>query len=358
MSCSILAEDARWILDMVISAGEGTNYDVTVGLILFGHLSRIAYEGARFLQSSNAPPSLAPLVALLPAQTSSSIVRARHAVKLLDDNKKTYQDLLMEMQAYLAAHQQAFLGKAHPLFRRWERDLGLYFFDGCLVGATVPMQQRIGAEPSMAFADIPPTYNSLARELGGVLSVLAVTDGVQHNYVGTLSFGIKQHVKTKDVLSRRYFAERYSSGLSAEAKLLLLMLEAEAGASLSLLEVANEKYSGAVLRARFISLFHLLNGIKKTLDTYPMVASARSALLQAFLSSHDVQLVFQDPDLRRLRNVFMHYGIHPAQVDFRLEEPMYGLVEQVTQNRNIDDLSKLVTSVTGEAYQVLQDWRG
>lgn len=343
---------------MVLSAREGTKYDVTVGLILFGHLSRIAYEGTRFLQSPNAPRVLAPLMALLPAQTSEPIVRARHAVKLLDDNKKTYQDLLMEMRAYLLAHQQAFLGNAHPLFRRWERDLGFYFFDGCLVGATVPMQQRIGAQPSMAFADIPSAYNSLARELGEVLSVVAAADGVQHNHVGTLSFGIKQHVKTKDVLSRRYFAERYSSGLPAEAKLLLLMLEAEAGASLSLLEVANEKYPGPVLRARFISLFHVLNGMKKTLDTYPVAANARAAHVQAFLSSRDVQLVFQDPDLRRLRNVFMHYGIHPTQAHFLPGEPMYGLVEQITSNRSIDDLSKLVISVTGEMYQALQDWRG
>lgn len=167
-----LAEDARWAMDTVLSGKEVPEFSPFVGLLLSHHFVRIAYEGAAAVRSGNPHVGIPALAALLNDTFAQITATARHLTKMLDNKSKTYADILSEFAAELAGHRSALTGKAVRLARWLETDLGLYYVDGALVGATVPIAYRLGLNPMQPASMWGADLNAITEEWGATLAVL------------------------------------------------------------------------------------------------------------------------------------------------------------------------------------------
>jgi hypothetical protein len=107
----MVAQDARWIGDALLSAGSSRNSG-WLTLMLIGHAARIVYEGSKAMRSGDPAVGLPELAAELTDRYGSVVTRARHAGKFLDDTKKSFDKLSDEMADFYAAHQAEFLGNA------------------------------------------------------------------------------------------------------------------------------------------------------------------------------------------------------------------------------------------------------
>jgi hypothetical protein len=93
-----LAEDARWAMDTVLSGNKVPEFGPYVGLLLSHHFVRIAYEGTAAIRSGNPHVGIPVLAALLNDTFARITANARHLTKMLDNNKKSYTDILSESQ--------------------------------------------------------------------------------------------------------------------------------------------------------------------------------------------------------------------------------------------------------------------
>jgi len=99
-----LAEDARWAMDTVLSGNEAPEFGPYAGLLLSHHFVRIAYEGAAAIRSGNPRVGIPALAALLDDTFAHLTASARHLTKMLDNDKKSYEDTLSEFAAELEDH--------------------------------------------------------------------------------------------------------------------------------------------------------------------------------------------------------------------------------------------------------------
>ena len=135
-------------MDTILSGNEVPEFSPYVGLLLSHHFVRIAYEGAMAIRSGNAHVGIPDLAALLNDAFSQITARARHLTKMLDNNKKSYADILAkEPAAEWEGHHNAFTGNAVWPVRWLETDLGLYLVNGAL-GPAGECSNRLPARPA------------------------------------------------------------------------------------------------------------------------------------------------------------------------------------------------------------------
>src|SRR4051794_32820601 len=151
----MIAQDARWIADALLSTQRHSSGKGWLPLVLTGHSARIVYEGSVALRSSDPNVGVPPLAALLEDRFGDVVARARHAGKLLDDTKKSYGQLREELAAFYDAHNEEFSANAVRFARWMEPDLGLYSAPGgTIVGSTITSQFRAGLGSAIGFAEM------------------------------------------------------------------------------------------------------------------------------------------------------------------------------------------------------------
>ena len=69
----MIAQDARWISDALLSTSHYPGSAGAVALSLFGHSSRIVDEGGRFIRSAEPSTGLSALAALLPSEFTRGV---------------------------------------------------------------------------------------------------------------------------------------------------------------------------------------------------------------------------------------------------------------------------------------------
>jgi hypothetical protein len=130
----MVAEDARWIADVVQSTTSLPDASAYVSLVMGHHFVRIVYEGAAAVRSTNPDVGVPALAELLEDRYAAITARARHATKLLDNTKKSYADVLLDLAKEMKTHHEALTGNSVWWARRWEADLGLYSLNGAYAG--------------------------------------------------------------------------------------------------------------------------------------------------------------------------------------------------------------------------------
>lgn len=160
----MLAEDARWVADIVYSSRNAGDCRAYPALLLGHHFVRIAYEGAKAIRSTNPNVGWPELTELLKEEYAPITERARHVSKLLDDTKKSYDDVLAELRAVQEDNTKSLTGKAPRLLRWLESDLGLYSLAGSIVGATMPIAYRLALDPKDPHAMGGENLHAVTRE--------------------------------------------------------------------------------------------------------------------------------------------------------------------------------------------------
>ncbi|MCU1470047.1 MAG: hypothetical protein JWQ39_1196 [Glaciihabitans sp.] len=358
VSRALIAQDARWISGAISSASDPTTGSAPMALLLLSHSSRIVYEGSIAIRSANPNLGVPPLAALLPPANDPITERARHATKLLDDNRKTMASLLHDMREYFDTHHFEFSGNA-VWFARWlESDLGLTFFQGHLLYATIPLQFRLGIPPSIPPSAFGSTMNEVARQQGSALAVLAAADGHNNETRSKISFTGIAPVAYRDRKAHRYLARRYDLAFTMEAKLLMLVLEGEAASAHLLLPHTATGHEEAVFRARIVSLHHLVSSLRSVLDFHPAARAPKTSRLRSLLAEPSLDRFLNDPGARRVRNRSMHYEIRDGDTAIDPTAPMFGIVEASYPGHTFDELNREVEVALARVADALADWRG
>lgn len=350
----LLAEDARWIGDIVISA-EGHEDSMAYPALLLGHhFIRIVYEGTKALRSPKPEVGWPPLAAVLQERYGAVTARARHVTKLLDDTKKSYEEVLAEIRdAYEISHR-ALTGHSRPWFRWAETDLGLYMIGHDIVGASIPMAYRLALDPINSGLMFGEDLHEVSREWGGTVARLAVAALDASKIQPTLSFA-QRSVTYKDRLASRYLARRFEAEFPDELKLLLLMIEGDLNTNRLYLPLTEPGHEGPCLRARVITVYHSLTALQRVLDKYPALDTPGVRGIQEVIADPAAQRLLSRHG-RLIRNRCVHYQMDDRSILPDLNLPMYGIIESVAPGTTWQSLDADLREVGDRLAGTLATW--
>lgn len=351
----LLAEDARWVADIVWSSQDAGECQAYPALLLGHHFVRIAYEGTKTLRSDTPDVGCPELADLIRDQYADITSRARHMSKLLDDTQKSDTDVLNEMRAAYNLCHQSLTGNARRGFRWLETDLGLYLMQGRVVGASTPIAYRLGLDPSNPHVMGGESLTAVTHEWGGAMAVLASADLEPPREHGTLTLG-NCGITYKDKLTSRYLARSYEPDFPVELKLFLLMIEADLNANRLYLPLTEHGHEGSTFRARAVTVYHSLTALRRVLNANPSVDTARTRTIRAFLDSAATQRLLS-PAGKHVRNRSVHYEIPNPTIRPDFAQPMLGLVEAVNPGTTFVEFNTDVQGVSDQLSQLLSDWR-
>jgi hypothetical protein len=326
-----------------------------VGLLLGHHFVRIAYEGAIAIRSANPCVGIPELAALLSSTFAQVTERARHLTKMLDNTKKTYADVLSEFVAEYRIHHDALTGNAVRLARWLETDLGLFYVDGALVGATVPIAYRLGLQPANPGTMWEADLNAITMEWGGTLAVLGAATLNDSEPEATLDLaGIR--VTSRDRRADRYLASRFDPQFPRELKMLILMIEGDLNTARLILPRTARGHQGAEFRARTVTAFHCLSALKRISDQHPRLSTSGLDGLRALLADAATQRLLSLAG-EKVRNRSVHYEMNDPAICPDLTRPMNGIVEAVCAGRPWEAFDRDIREVTERTAEHLALWK-
>lgn len=350
---AMIAEDAHWVADVVTSS-TSTGSGAVLALAL-GHLfARICYEGALALRSARI--GIPILADLLNERHSATTTRTRHTVKVLDDTKKSEEDVLSELRAVHESVHAALMRQGSPL-RRWlSTDLGLHIVNGSVVVVTTPTAFRLGLDVTDLHSMAGENLHEVVHEWGQTTIVLTAATGQPFNPdEGTLDFG-NVKIDYRDRVTSRYLSGRFDSAFSTEEKLLLAMLEADLSTSLVLLPLTEHGHEMAVFRARVITLLHGLHALQRLLARHPRLESDGTRSLRRLLADAPTGRLLGRGGTA-VRNRCMHYELRDPRIVLDPALPMAGIVEAVYPGATWEVFESDVLRVSERTVDVLRAWQ-
>ena len=354
VSRTILAEDSRWAMDVVLSARKVDHLTGYVALAMGHHFVRIAYEGAITVQSSNPMVGIPELARLLQPEYETITARARHLTKLLDNTKRSYTGVLTDLSSEMKLHHEALTGNAIRGARWLEKDLGLYYLDRAMIGATTPIAYRLGLNPTQTESISNADLLAVSKEWGRTLVVLGAVALDPSEPTSTLDLS-NTHIDCRDRLASRYLSTRFDRQFSPGLKALLLLIEGDLNAARFLLPRTSLGHEGAVFRAHVITAYHSLSAFQQICDACTGSETRGLHTLRALLSDERTQRLLS-PGGKKVRNRSVHYEIRDPAIIPDLARPMYGLVEAVYPERTWETFYTDVREVTSRGAELLADW--
>lgn len=351
----MLAEDARWVADVVLSANKWAGAMPYPALLLGHHFVRIAYEGAIAIRSLNPHVGWKPLADLLTDQYAAITKRARHVTKLLDDTKKGYEGVLEDLAKSLNSNQETFMGKA-PRWLRWlEADLGLHFINDSLVGASIPMAYRLDLEPSDKRSISGAPLRAVSEEWGGTMMALSAADLREPDLTPTLDLS-KCKVKYRNHVASTYLSGKYEREFSDPLKILVLMVEGDLNTMREFLPLTATRHEQATFRARTVTVHHALSALRQVEQRFAMLDTPGMRGLRILLSDSPTRrLMCREAAL--VRNRCVHYEMNDPAIQLDPTLPMSGVVEAVYPGNTWERFDEDVAGVMERFSDHLATWR-
>lgn len=348
---SLIAEDADWATDIALAIKALPRDQVGVlAFCLVPDWCRIVHESLTYLH---------PRAPTLPLQLDHvhHIAACRHSVKLFDDSGRSAADLVDWFERVATSHRSAF----QDLVRwRWVRifasDLGVARMDGHLIMTTHVAPYRAGLQPD-AIRDSAATGQAMfdmAHEAGAVLGDL-VRALCSRTPVRQLDLSRLPAIVNVDYKGHQYFGKRFDPTIRLGLKEVLTAIEASANIAGTVLAATSSDHEAAVFRARLITAAHVISTLRQLRDNFFSTGNAlRIEPMHDLLSGEHVDLI-ASPEVRRLRNVSMHYGIDPGTI-IDTSRPMWGLIESLVPGQDLASLSQTVSHVLRQVADCLSSW--
>lgn len=326
-----------------------------VPLLIAPYYSLVLHEAKR------KPKAIDPSVFdKFSTEAEAVCARARHSLKLLEDTQRPIDEQFNFFEEIAKKHSALFLGNTWLKFaRRWERDLGLFTYEGTLVTTSHAAEFHTGLDVRKFLGNREYRLR-IMREMGECFQMLGARMDTQggETFVSSLS-GIR--IKSRDVLASPYYAKAFN-GAATKTVINLALTDFQvrmnfinkvitAGA-----DIRNLEYT--VFKFRYITLYQVLSSLKllKEDARYPLPPSS-SVALDGILDTDAVRVIM-DASVREFRNTLMHYnllrGADTAKVD--LGQPIFGLVPQYFPAYDFGDLSELVDTCIRETADALNSW--
>lgn len=350
----LLAEDARWAMDVTLSAFDAERLSGFVPLLMGHHFVRIIYEGAIAIRSSNPNVGIPELAALLEDEYATITARARHLTKLLDNTKRSHDEVLADLASEMKVHHEELTGRAPRLLRGLEKDLGLYDLAGAMIGATIPIAYRLGLHPAHKASISGEDIQAVSEEWGRTLAVLGAATLDTNRPTPTLDFS-NIRIDHRDRMASKYLSTRFDPDFPQELRALLLLIEGDLNTARLLLPSTSPGHAGPVFRARLITAYHCLSSLYKICHAYPAQDSAGLRRLRSLLTSQPARELLS-PGGTKVRNRCVHYEMNDPTIVPNLAKPMYGLVEAVYPGQTWQSITSSIREVIDRAAKVLAGW--
>lgn len=349
----LLAEDARWVGDVVLSAAADERSQAYPALLLGHHFVRIVFEGSQALQSAKPEVGWPPLANILQHEYGQVTSRVRHMAKLLDDTKRSHDQVLAEMEDAKAASHVTLTGNAHPWFRWAETDLGLYQIGSSVVGASIPMAYRLALDPGDLGRMAGENLHAVTHEWGSTIAVLAAAALDVSEMRPTLALDVR--IKYRDRLASRYLKNRYEPDFDDAEKLLLLMIEGDLNTNRLYLPLTQSGHEGPCLRARIVTTYHSLTALRHILDRHPGLDTAGTRSIRGILADPAAKRLCSH-DGKMVRNRSVHYKMDDPSIIPDFNKPMFGIIEAVAPSFTWETLDTDLRSVEGQLADALGSW--
>jgi hypothetical protein len=352
----MVAQDARWATDVVLSAEQLPAVAPYVGLLLGHHFVRIAYEGGLTLRSQDPDVGVPELANVLRDKFGPITARVRHTTKLLDDTKKTFDVVVDEFTGIVLEHRSQLMGNAVRIARWLETDLGLYMSDRRPVGATVPIAYRLGVQMTADGTIAGDDLRVVSEEWGGTLAVLNAAALDRTGQVATLDLGQVPKISGRDRRSDRYLRGRFESEFPVGLKMLLVAVEGDINTLNTIVPHTSDGHEESVFRLRMVTLFHALSTLRHIQLRYTDLRSTGMRELSQLLDDDAARWLLSKPG-KAVRNRCMHYPILGNGFDLDPERPMFGIVEAVGSGRPMTDIAEDGSAILPRLSQFLHHWR-
>lgn len=354
---ALIADDAQWALDMMLSARRANErLGTLLPMLMLGHSSRIVYEGSKALRTDPTGRQVQPFLDLLPPASSPVITAARHATKLTEGIRKPAAPLQQQMRVMLDAHRETMFGRAPSWMRSRLPELGVLSCRDQLLGVSPALQFQFGVPASVPATELGALLQVSAEEQGGTLLILAALDLDEQrllplqNLTGRLDLtGVEVQIddrRSTDLI------ERYASHPSAVGALVLALIEGSVNTALEALRPSVDMYPGPVFRARFLTLIAALTSLRTLSDDATGLSVPRKCL--ELLADPRALVAQPVGGPRRLRNVLTHYRFDRHDLELDTEKPLLGLVEALGAASSFEELNAVTQQLLAEVAEALR----
>jgi len=349
----MLAQDSRWIGDALLSARKSSGW---LPLLLVGHSARIVYEGSILVRSADPDVGVPQVAQVLADRFADVIARSRHGGKFLDDNKKSFDDLRLEMLTFVEVHRDEFLGNAVWFARWFESDIGVCLGpQNRVLTTTITTHFRTGLGDGVPISEAGSALFSVAESLGQALGSFAQLGRHRQPIESTIDYRPLGRIRDVDRRVSTYAAGRYDDAMDLATKLLILMVEGEVNTARQVISLGAQAHPDATFRARFISLYHSLRAVEEVLRLPQLTTASGTQRVRSLLAEKRVRRFLDDAGLKKVRNRCMHYEIRDRSISLDPALPMFGIVEGLSV-LTFDELDGELQAVTEQLSDALQRW--
>jgi hypothetical protein len=301
------------------------------------------------------------LAASLELENSPIIERARHTVKLFDDNNMKLSGVSERFsERIIPDHRRYFIGKIwFPPARIFGKDLGLYYLGDRIISTSHVTSFYLGISAE-SFEDMDllgRLMHSVAVDQGKY--VAALTDAWPWQGPSPMGAFASAEIRSLDVKSHEYYARAFSGQFDPGVTAALTALQSSMNFLTWVLAADTSSASHATTtKLKFITLYHALSSLKKLRTESGTAFTAESGRLLDTILDHETSGIIMNDDARGFRNTLMHYGLD-SRLDvarLSLDLPLCGLVEAYYPNHNFSQLSRAVNEHTERVAGLLNEW--
>lgn len=357
----LVASDVRWAWCFANDCTSYPDASSTPLQCIISYLSLIIYESRNYLETVD--PTFGQSLAL---GNADIIEQSRHRTKMFDDTHLGMDGVVEFFSDQLiAAHKTFFIDRVRlPLAKSWKTDLTLGDYDGRQIATSHTMHFGMGTPMDMLAGDYREVLVSTGRDMGQYLRQL--TDYLRqmfpemkwggHSFLSQID---GRKLTLRDVRSAKYYQSCFGGQLSLG---LLASLDTFRCAVNSIDVMISEDVSAeaadALFKIRFITLYHLLSGLKQLRSEHAASLSAIELGRLDELLEHQDSEVFELPGSRPLRNTLIHYGLSRKcpTADLDLGSPLCGLSDVYLPGIGFNVLANRLLDHTRRVSQSLNEW--
>jgi len=286
------------------------------------------------------------------------LARSRQRVKLLDDNRHSFKDILKTTSRLSAINSRWFYepnrGILGPLKRRLQQDLGVFFLDGEVINTTHAAflnlglnEEDLGAR-SINLESLGPFVLQMGVDFGQHLGQLIGKLELQELAGNDTSSTPIVTVQFRDVKSAAFYTEisnRIAPGFQSIVPVLMSILSLINSARV-LVPALSESHNVTVFKLRFVALYQSITNLQLILrraeDGEVLLASPAMTILKELLSSLSSQVI---RERKELRNTLVHYGLKKrVAASLSREMPYMGIFEACADGMSLEEVEDIVES--------------
>jgi hypothetical protein len=357
--------DADFFLNLMLQLN---SYKAS-GILVFGlvpFLSLFVVETHNYLQST------LPAYAIALSKTHERIIRSsRMRTKFFDDSAKRVEGMFELLSWIEQFHHEWHIGSHKgflaPIKKALQDDLGIFVYDGHIIGSTHTGLLNLGFE----IGDLPTTKKEISATIGSLSRSVGVEIG---SYIARLSqwpefafdrsntsyFAYKiadEKLGYKDERSTRYFSSIFNGAGVTEIYISLLLFLATINFLGYIFKQLVIDSPVTLFKLKFITLHHLSSSLEKLRNYYypkGVLTDRSKKYFQAILEDKDLESIKRQS---LLRNILVHYkidGLPDNSLSYTAK--LYGLVEYFVNGATYDDVNRKLDDQITRVSLLLEEW--